>query len=72
MPIGLRDLQVITSTQMNIPTAHIEGGDITEGGALDDSVRHAMSKLAHLHYTTNEQAANRILAMGEDPGECIM
>lgn len=63
---------VITSTQMNIPTAHIEGGDITEGGALDDSVRHAMSKLAHLHYTTNEQAANRILAMGEDPGEYIM
>ena len=34
---------------------------------LDDSVRHAMSKLAHLHYTTNEQATNRILAMGEDP-----
>jgi len=58
---------VITSTQMNIPTAHVEGGDITEGGALDDSVRHAMSKLAHLHYTTNQQAANRILAMGEDP-----
>jgi UDP-hydrolysing UDP-N-acetyl-D-glucosamine 2-epimerase len=57
---------VITSTQMNIPTAHIEGGDITEGGALDDSVRHAMTKLAHLHYTTNQQAANRLLAMGED------
>ena len=58
---------VITSSQMNIPTAHIEGGDITEGGALDDSVRHAMTKLAHLHYTTNEQATNRILAMGEEP-----
>lgn len=58
---------VLASTQMNIPTAHVEGGDITEGGALDDSVRHAMSKLAHLHYTTNEQATNRILAMGEDP-----
>lgn len=58
---------VITGTQMNIPTAHVEGGDITEGGALDDSVRHAMTKLAHLHYTTNEQATNRILAMGEEP-----
>jgi UDP-N-acetylglucosamine 2-epimerase (non-hydrolysing)/GDP/UDP-N,N'-diacetylbacillosamine 2-epimerase (hydrolysing) len=58
---------VITSTQMNIPTAHVEGGDITEGGALDDSVRHAMTKLAHLHYTTNEQATNRVLAMGEEP-----
>lgn len=58
---------VIAGTQMNIPTAHIEGGDITEGGALDDSVRHAMTKLAHLHFTTNQQATNRILAMGEEP-----
>lgn len=57
---------VIAATQMNIPTAHIEGGDLTEGGALDDSVRHAMTKLAHLHFTTNEQASNRILGMGEE------
>jgi UDP-hydrolysing UDP-N-acetyl-D-glucosamine 2-epimerase len=57
---------VIAATQMNIPTAHIEGGDITEGGALDDSVRHAMTKLSHIHFTTNEQATNRVLAMGEE------
>lgn len=57
---------VIAGTQMNVPTAHIEGGDLTEGGALDDSVRHAMTKLAHLHFTTNQQASNRILAMGEE------
>lgn len=57
---------VIAATQMNIPTAHIEGGDLTEGGALDDSVRHAMTKLSHLHFTTNQQATNRILAMGEE------
>ncbi len=57
---------VIASTQMNIPTAHIEGGDLTEGGALDDSVRHAMSKLSHIHFTTNQQATNRVLAMGEE------
>ena len=57
---------IIASTQMNIPTAHIEGGDITEGGALDDSVRHAMTKLSHLHFTTNQQASNRILGMGEE------
>jgi UDP-hydrolysing UDP-N-acetyl-D-glucosamine 2-epimerase len=57
---------VIASSQMNIPTAHVEGGDLTEGGALDDSVRHAMTKLAHLHFTTNQQASNRILAMGEE------
>jgi UDP-hydrolysing UDP-N-acetyl-D-glucosamine 2-epimerase len=58
---------VIAATQMNIPTAHIEGGDITEGGALDDSVRHAMTKLAHIHFTTNQQASNRLLGMGEAP-----
>lgn len=58
---------VIAGTQMNVPTAHIEGGDITEGGALDDSVRHAMTKLAHLHFTTNQQASNRLMAMGEEP-----
>jgi len=58
---------MIASTQMNIPTAHIEGGDLTEGGALDDSVRHAMTKLAHLHFTTNQQATNRVLGLGEEP-----
>lgn len=57
---------VIAASQMNIPVAHIEGGDLTEGGALDDSVRHAMSKLSHIHLTTNKQATNRILGMGEE------
>ena len=58
---------VIAASQMNIPIAHIEGGDLTDGGALDDSVRHAMTKLSHLHFTTNHQATNRVLAMGEEP-----
>jgi UDP-hydrolysing UDP-N-acetyl-D-glucosamine 2-epimerase len=58
---------MIASTQMNIPTAHIEGGDYTEGGALDDSVRHAMTKLAHVHFTTNAAAADRVRALGEEP-----
>ena len=57
---------LIAGTQMGIPTAHIEGGDYTEGGALDDSVRHAMTKLAHLHFTTNEPAAERVLKLGEE------
>ena len=57
---------VIASTQMNIPTAHIEGGDITEGGALDDSVRHAMTKLSHIHFTTNHLASKVIQSMGEE------
>lgn len=58
---------VVAGTQMGIPTAHIEGGDITEGGALDDSVRHAMTKLSHLHFTTNEEAAERVRKLGEEP-----
>jgi len=58
---------IIAGSQMGLPVAHIEGGDVTEGGALDDSVRHAMTKLSHIHFTTNQQASNRILAMGEEP-----
>ncbi len=58
---------LIAASQSNRPTAHIEGGDKTEGGALDDSVRHAMTKLAHIHFATNADAAWRIRAMGEEP-----
>ncbi len=58
---------VVAASQMRIPVAHIEGGDLTEGGALDDSIRHAMTKLSHLHFSTNEEAKNRILALGEEP-----
>lgn len=57
---------MIASTQLGLPTAHIEGGDLTEGGALDDSVRHALTKLAHLHFTTNDDATRRLLQMGEE------
>lgn len=57
---------VIASTQMNIVTAHIEGGDLTQGGALDDSVRHAMSKLSHIHFTSNKSAKDRLIKLGEE------
>ncbi len=57
---------LLASTQMGIPTAHVEGGDYTEGGALDDSVRHAMTKLAHLHLTTNADSAERVRRLGEE------
>ena len=58
---------VIASTQMGILTAHFEGGDITEGGTFDDSVRHAMTKLSHIHFTTNKLASSRIAQLGENP-----
>jgi UDP-hydrolysing UDP-N-acetyl-D-glucosamine 2-epimerase len=56
----------IASTQMNIPTCHVEGGDITQGGALDDSIRHAITKLSHLHFVTNYQSYKNILKLGEE------
>ncbi len=56
----------IASSQTNTATAHVEGGDITQGGALDDNVRHAITKLSHLHFSTNNEATNRILGMGEE------
>lgn len=50
----------------NIPIAHIAGGDITEG-AVDDVIRHSLTKMAHLHFTTSEQARCRVIQMGEAP-----
>jgi len=50
----------------NIPLAHIAGGDTTEG-AFDESIRHAITKMAHVHFVTNELAARRVRQLGEDP-----
>lgn len=55
---------------MGVPVAHLCGGDVTEG-AFDDSLRHAISKLAHLHFPSNEEAARRLLAMGEAPERIV-
>lgn len=49
-----------------VPIAHLSGGDITEGSA-DDSMRHAITKLSHVHFTTCRESADRILQMGEEP-----
>ncbi len=57
---------VVAGSQMGIPVVHIEGGDVTSGGALDDYVRHAMTKLSHIHFTTNSKAAQRIALLGEE------
>lgn len=47
-----------------IPVAHISGGDITEG-AYDDCIRHAISKMSHLHLVTNEESYKRVIQLGE-------
>ncbi len=55
----------IAATYMNIPLAHTMGGEVS--GTIDESIRHAVTKLAHLHFPANDNAAKRILRMGEDP-----
>lgn len=47
-----------------VPVAHIAGGDVSEG-AYDDAIRHAITKLAHLHFTTNADARRRVIQLGE-------
>ena len=55
-----------SSLILNIPIAHISGGDITEG-AIDDQVRHAVTKMSTLHFPGTESSKERILQMGESP-----
>lgn len=51
---------------LRIPIAHIEGGEVSQG-AIDDAVRNALTKLAHIHFTSTETARQRVIAMGEEP-----
>jgi len=55
----------VAAAYMNIPLAHTMGGEIS--GTIDESIRHAVTKLAHVHFPANSQAAERIVRMGEDP-----
>jgi len=55
----------IAAAYMNIPVAHTMGGEIS--GTIDESIRHAVTKLAHIHFPANAAAAARIVRMGEPP-----
>jgi len=55
----------IAAAYMNIPVAHTMGGEIS--GTIDESIRHAVTKLAHMHFPANKAAADRIIRMGEPP-----
>jgi UDP-hydrolysing UDP-N-acetyl-D-glucosamine 2-epimerase len=55
----------VAAAYMNIPLAHTMGGEIS--GTIDESIRHAVTKLSHVHFPANTQAAERIIRMGEDP-----
>lgn len=58
------------AVMMRIPIVHIAGGTISEG-AIDDSIRHAITKLASLHLTETEEYRQRIIRMGEHPSRVI-
>lgn len=49
-----------------VPIAHIHGGELTEG-AVDEAIRHSITKMSHLHFTTTEEYRNRVIQLGEQP-----
>lgn len=55
----------VAASYMNIPVAHVQGGEVT--GSIDEKVRHAVTKLADVHFVCTEKAAERVTRMGEDP-----
>lgn len=67
--LGDREESITTAlvgAYMNIPVAHVGGGDRVIGN-VDDQVRHAVTKLAHLHFATNQESGDRIIRLGEQP-----
>lgn len=56
----------IAAMLVNIPIAHIHGGEITLG-AIDDAIRHSITKLSHIHFPSTESYMNRIIQLGENP-----
>ena len=63
--IGANLAATIAAAHMNIPVAHIQGGEVT--GTIDESIRHAMSKFSHIHFPATEDSKNRLVRMGENP-----
>ena len=56
----------IAAVNMHIPIVHLYGGDTTEG-AMDECIRHSISKMSYLHFATNEDSRQRIIQLGENP-----
>jgi len=55
-----------TAMLMNIPIVHIHGGEITEG-AVDEQIRHSITKMSYIHFTSTEEYRQRVIQMGEAP-----
>ena len=60
----------MASTYMNIPLAHTQGGEIS--GSIDESVRHATTKLAHIHFPASVKSKKNVIRMGEDPKKVFL
>ena len=56
----------LAALPFKIPLAHIHGGELTQG-AFDDALRHAMTKLSHLHFVSTDEYARRVIQLGEEP-----
>lgn len=57
---------VATALIYRIPVAHMHGGEVTQG-AFDESIRHSITKMSHIHLTSTEEARNRVIQLGENP-----
>jgi UDP-hydrolysing UDP-N-acetyl-D-glucosamine 2-epimerase len=62
---------VVAALPFNIPVAHIHGGELTEG-AIDDAIRHAITKMSHLHFVATETYARRVIQMGEESWRVVV
>lgn len=57
----------LAASSLRISIAHIHGGDKTDSGHIDESIRHAVTRFAHIHFPATEEHANRLAKMGEEP-----
>ncbi|MFP6681212.1 MAG: UDP-N-acetylglucosamine 2-epimerase [Gammaproteobacteria bacterium] len=60
----------VAASYLNLPLAHIQGGEVT--GSIDEKVRHAITKLADLHFVASSKAAERVIKMGERPASVFI
>jgi UDP-hydrolysing UDP-N-acetyl-D-glucosamine 2-epimerase len=60
----------VAASYMNIPVVHVQGGEVT--GSIDEKVRHAVTKLANLHFVSTQLARERVIRLGEEPDTVVM
>jgi len=60
----------VAALPFKVPVAHIHGGELTQG-AIDDALRHSMTKLSHLHFVSTQEYAQRVIQLGEEPWRVV-